>query len=53
MFIERLDGSELVPTRQAYNLVPFLQVKVAAGGPSAAVSVEIYQVHPLDSAACP
>ena len=53
VFIERLDGSELVPTRQAYNLVPFLRVQVAAGGPSAAVSVEIYQVHPLDSAACP
>jgi Protein of unknown function (DUF2723) len=53
VFIERLDGSELIPTRQAYNLVPFLRVDVAAGGPSAAVSVEIYQVHPIDPAACP
>ena len=53
VFILRLDGGDLIPTRQAYSLVPFTAVTVAAGGPSAIVSVEIYQVHPLDPAACP
>jgi hypothetical protein len=53
VFILRLDGSDLIPTRQAYSLVPFGRVTVAAGGPSAAVSVEIYQVHPLNPTACP
>jgi Protein of unknown function (DUF2723) len=53
VFILRLDERELIPTREAYRLVPFLMVSVAAGGPSAVVSVEIYQVHPLDANTCP
>jgi hypothetical protein len=53
VFILRLDGSDLIPTRAVYQLVPFLAVSVAAGGPSAVISVEIYQVHPLDATDCP
>lgn len=53
VFILRLDGRDLIPTREAYSLVPFLMVRVAAGGPSAVVSVEIYQLHPLDPGTCP
>ena len=53
VFIERLDESELGPTRDAYQLAPFLRVSVAAGGPSAAVTVEIYQVQPLPTNPCP
>jgi hypothetical protein len=53
VFILRLDGSDLIPTREAYRLVPFLTVSVAAGGPSADASVEVYQLHPLDANACP
>jgi hypothetical protein len=53
VFILRLDERDLVPTRAAYRLVPFLMVSVAAGGPSAIVSLEIYQLHPLDPRACP
>jgi hypothetical protein len=53
VFILRLDGRDLIPTREAYSLDPFLMVRVAAGGPSAVVSVEIYQLHPLDPGTCP
>ena len=53
VFILRLGDGDLVPTRQAYSLVPFLAVRIGAGGPSASVSSEIYQLHPLDPAACP
>ncbi len=53
VFIERLDPAELDPTRAAYQLRPFLSVFVAAGGPSAAANVEIYQVLPLASNPCP
>ncbi len=53
VFILRLDPADLVPTRVDYQLVPFLPVTVAAGGPTAVAPVEIYQVHPLDPATCP
>ena len=53
VFIERLDPAELDPTRAAYQLRPFLSVFVAAGGPSAAANIEIYQVLPLASNPCP
>ena len=53
VFIERLDPAELSPTRAAYQLEPFLSVFVAAGGPSAAATVEIYRVLPLASNPCP
>ncbi len=53
VFILRLGQADLGPTRQAYRIVPFLTVSVAAGGPSASVSTEIYQVVPLASSSCP
>ncbi|MGH2511948.1 MAG: protein O-mannosyl-transferase family [Candidatus Limnocylindrales bacterium] len=53
VFILRLSSLDLEPTRQQYQLDPFLAVTVAAGGPVAAATVEIYQVHPLDPATCP
>ena len=52
VFILRLDDRDLVPTRQAFRLEPFLSVRVAAGGPSAAVDRPIFRVTPLDPAAC-
>ncbi len=52
VFIERLDPRDLEPTRADYQLLPFLSVNVAAGGPSAAAHVEIYQVLPLAGHAC-
>ncbi len=53
VFIERLDPSDLVPTREQYQLVPFMAVSVAAGGPSAAATVEVYQVEPPAATPCP
>jgi hypothetical protein len=53
VFIERLDPADLDSTRAAYQLKPFLSVFVAAGGPSAAANIEIYQVLPLASNPCP
>ena len=52
VFILRLDDRDLVPTRQAFRLEPFMTVRVAAGGPSAAVDRPIFRVEPLDPAAC-
>ncbi len=53
VFIVRLDERDLEPTRAAYRLDPFLTVQVAAGGPTAVTSAEIYRVLPLDSSTCP
>jgi Protein of unknown function (DUF2723) len=53
VFIERLGGGDLVPTRAAYQLEPFLNVNVAAGGPSAVTETEIYRVLPLAGQTCP
>jgi hypothetical protein len=53
VFILRLDPGDLGPTRVDYQLVPFLAVTVAAGGPTADAPIEIYQAHPLDPATCP
>lgn len=52
VFILRLDDRDLAPTRQAFRLEPFMTVRVAAGGPSAAVDRPIFRVEPLDPAAC-
>ena len=46
VFILRLLDAELVPTREAYRLEPFLAVHVGAGGPSASVERPIYRVEP-------
>ena len=53
VFILRLDERDLLPTRQAYRLEPFLTVRVSQGGPSAAVDRQVYRVQPPDPAACP
>ena len=52
VFILRLSDSELMPTRDAFRLEPFMTVRVAAGGPSASVERPIYRVEPIDLAAC-
>ncbi len=53
VFIERLGDGDLVPTRAAYQLVPFMTVSVAAGGPTAVTETEMYQVLPRPGQACP
>ncbi len=53
VFILRLDPRDLLPTRVDYTLDPSLSVTVAAGGPTADVMSEIYQVHPIDPSTCP
>jgi len=52
VFILRLDDRDLIPTKQAFRLEPFMTVRVAAGGPSAAVDRPVFRVKPLDPAAC-
>jgi hypothetical protein len=47
VFILRLSEGDLMPTRAAYRLTPFLPVQVAVGGPSAVIEREIYRVEPL------
>jgi Protein of unknown function (DUF2723) len=47
VFILRPSEQELAPTRVEFDLVPFMMVRVALGGPSAAVDLPIYQVKPL------
>jgi len=46
VFILRLRDSDLAPTRTAYTLQPFLDVRVAFGGPSAVVTRTVYRVEP-------
>jgi hypothetical protein len=45
VFIIRLSDRDLVPTREAYGLSPFLRVRVAAGGPSAIIDRDIHRVE--------
>jgi hypothetical protein len=52
VFILRLSDADLRPTRAAYRLEPFLTVMVAQGGPSAAVSRQVFRVEPQDATAC-
>jgi hypothetical protein len=52
VFILMLEERDLASTRQAFRLEPFLTVRIAYGGPSAAVDRPIYRVEPLDPAAC-
>jgi Protein O-mannosyl-transferase TMEM260-like len=47
VFILRLDDADLVPTREAYRLEPFLEVRIGAGGPTATVTRPVYRVEPL------
>jgi hypothetical protein len=50
VFILRLRDTDLAPTRAAYRLQPFLDVRVAFGGPSAAVTRTVYRVEPQATA---
>ncbi len=52
VFILRLGEADLEPTRAAYRLEPVVAVMVAEGGPSAAVSRDLFRVNPLDQADC-
>jgi hypothetical protein len=52
VFILRLLDAELAPTREAFRLEAFLNVRVAAGGPSAALDRPVYRVLPLDPDSC-
>ena len=47
-----LEERDLIPARQAFRLEPFMTVRIAYGGPSAAVDRPIYRVEPLDPDAC-
>jgi hypothetical protein len=52
VFILMLEERDLTSTRQAFRLEPFLTVRIAYGGPSAAVDRPIYRVEPRDPASC-
>ncbi|MDP9482686.1 MAG: DUF2723 domain-containing protein [Chloroflexota bacterium] len=52
VFILRLDPRDLEPTQQLFRVTPFIAVRVAAGGPVAATTSQVYQVEPLDPATC-
>ena len=52
VFILRVREADLEPTRAAFRLEPFIAVMVAEGGPSAAVSRQVFRVEPLDPAGC-
>jgi hypothetical protein len=52
VFIIRLDDADLLPTRAAFRLEPFVTVQVAAGGPSAAMPRDVFRVEPLDQSGC-
>nr|MBA2382547.1 hypothetical protein [Chloroflexota bacterium] len=46
VFVIRLNGADLDPTRAAYRLVPFVNVRIGRGGPTAVVSQEVFRVEP-------
>lgn len=52
VFILRLDPRDLEPTQRTYSLTPFLAVRVAAGGPTATSTSQVYRVEPLDPSTC-
>ena len=52
VFILMLDDRDLTATRQAFRLEPFMTVRIAFGGPSAAVDRPIFRLEPLDPATC-
>jgi hypothetical protein len=52
VFILRLDDRDLVPTRRAFQVEPFMTVRVAGGGPSAVVDRTIFRVQPRDPGVC-
>ena len=52
VFILRLREVDLQPTRDAFQVEPFLTVRVARGGPSAVVARQIFRVEPHGSTGC-
>jgi hypothetical protein len=52
VFVLRLDPRDLEPIQRTYRLTSITAVRVAAGGPSAALTSRIYRLEPLDPAAC-
>lgn len=52
VFAVRLDRHDLQLMEQDYGLTALDAVRVAAGGPSAAVTTRLYRLEPLDPAAC-
>ena len=52
VFILRLRDADLRPTRAAYRVEPFLAVRVAQGGPSAAVDRQVFKVAPQNPSLC-
>ena len=52
VFILMLEERDLTSTRQEFRLEPFLAVRIAYGGPSAAVDRTILRVEPRDPATC-
>ncbi len=53
VFMLRLDEGAYAPTRVLYRLTPVVTVRIALGGPSAAVERELFRVQPLDPNRCP
>jgi hypothetical protein len=52
VFMIRLSDRDLVPTKQEFQVTPFLTVSVAFGGPSAVAARDIVRVEPLDPSSC-
>jgi hypothetical protein len=52
VFMIRLSDRDLVPTEQEFKVTPFLTVRVAFGGPSAAAARDVVHVEPLDPSTC-
>jgi hypothetical protein len=52
VFMIRLSDRDLVPTEQEFKVTPFLTVRVAFGGPSAAAARDVVRVEPLDPSTC-
>jgi transmembrane protein TMEM260 (protein O-mannosyltransferase) len=52
VFILRLRDADLLPTRAAFLVEPSLTVRVAQGGPSAAVTRQVFRVAPRDPSGC-
>ena len=52
VFILRLNDRDLLPTRALFRVEPFLTVRIAQGGPSAAVDRQVFRVKARDPAAC-
>ncbi len=52
VFILRLRDADLLPTRTAFRVEPFVTVRVAVGGPSAAIDRGVFAVEPRDPTGC-